>query len=499
MQKLKTYSGIPFPALNCGKILSNCFTLFLTLFHFVNIGYSQSLDFDALYASDGNSNDSYGYAIDIYGDYIIVGASTKSTNLYEVGAVYIYKRGTDGTWSEIQKLLPSDPISNLNYGVSVSIYEDNLAVGAYGSSHAGPNSSGAVYLYSENDNGVWVEDTILTASDAQSFHGYGWSLDLYADKLAVAAPGDNDQVELSGAVYLYAQDINGTWNQEYKLKAASPQATGLFGHAVQLDEDNLAVVSLKSWTFYGLNIYTLDNSGDWTNEQVIVDYAQGINWGYGNAQNLAGSELVIASDFYGSAKVFEKNLNGIWEFKQEIEEPQGNGSIGFATSVCLTIDYLFISNPEKVIDGVNSGVVYQYTKDENGLWSNAVILSSAEASTGALFGNTIAASGEQLVISAPEDDLNGFVQGAVYTSSLNSITNINGLNLDQTMLYQNTPNPFSDETIISFELEEAAVAEIRITDLNGKLVRSLKQDFAKGFNSVSIRNINTFGIYITLW
>ena len=133
------------------------------------------------------------------------------------------------------------------------------------------------------------------------------------------------------------------------------------------------------------------------------------------------------------------------------------------------------------------------------MWSNAVILSSAEASTGALFGNTIAASGEQLVISAPEDDLNGFVQGAVYTSSLNSITNINGLNLDQTMLYQNTPNPFSDETIISFELEEAAVAEIRITDLNGKLVRSLKQDFAKGFNSVSIRNINTFGIlYYTL-
>ncbi|MEM1121765.1 MAG: T9SS type A sorting domain-containing protein, partial [Bacteroidota bacterium] len=47
-------------------------------------------------------------------------------------------------------------------------------------------------------------------------------------------------------------------------------------------------------------------------------------------------------------------------------------------------------------------------------------------------------------------------------------------------LAQNTPNPFTTETTIGFELPAAAVVELNIIDLQGKVVQTQRGDFAKG-------------------
>jgi hypothetical protein len=66
-------------------------------------------------------------------------------------------------------------------------------------------------------------------------------------------------------------------------------------------------------------------------------------------------------------------------------------------------------------------------------------------------------------------------------------------------LYQNTPNPFKGETVIAFELAEAGNAVLTIMDVNGKVVRTINGDFAKGFNNVTVKDINTTGVlYYTL-
>lgn len=52
-------------------------------------------------------------------------------------------------------------------------------------------------------------------------------------------------------------------------------------------------------------------------------------------------------------------------------------------------------------------------------------------------------------------------------------------------LYQNTPNPFSNHTIISFDLEKESHAELRIIDTSGKEIRSISQDFEAGYHEVS--------------
>lgn len=53
-------------------------------------------------------------------------------------------------------------------------------------------------------------------------------------------------------------------------------------------------------------------------------------------------------------------------------------------------------------------------------------------------------------------------------------------------LYQNTPNPFADETFIRFNLPEAGEAALTIYDVNGKVIRRYEMDGVKGMNEVRI-------------
>ena len=51
-------------------------------------------------------------------------------------------------------------------------------------------------------------------------------------------------------------------------------------------------------------------------------------------------------------------------------------------------------------------------------------------------------------------------------------------------LYQNRPNPFKDETMISFYLPEDSETTISVYDLSGKVLHSLQQEFKKGKHTV---------------
>ncbi|MEK7253753.1 MAG: T9SS type A sorting domain-containing protein, partial [Bacteroidota bacterium] len=53
-------------------------------------------------------------------------------------------------------------------------------------------------------------------------------------------------------------------------------------------------------------------------------------------------------------------------------------------------------------------------------------------------------------------------------------------------LYQNTPNPFSTTTVIGFNLPEGATATLTISDVSGKVVKTLNRNFVKGYNEVKL-------------
>ncbi|MCG8329050.1 MAG: T9SS type A sorting domain-containing protein, partial [Chitinophagales bacterium] len=61
---------------------------------------------------------------------------------------------------------------------------------------------------------------------------------------------------------------------------------------------------------------------------------------------------------------------------------------------------------------------------------------------------------------------------------------------DQFELYQNQPNPANGETLIGFNLPEAATATMTISDITGRVIKLIRLDAVKGYNSVVINARN---------
>ncbi|MCO6487529.1 MAG: DUF11 domain-containing protein [Phaeodactylibacter sp.] len=54
-------------------------------------------------------------------------------------------------------------------------------------------------------------------------------------------------------------------------------------------------------------------------------------------------------------------------------------------------------------------------------------------------------------------------------------------------LYQNRPNPFSEETVVGFELPESGAAQLKVYDVNGKVVYEQERVFEKGYNQLILK------------
>jgi hypothetical protein len=60
-------------------------------------------------------------------------------------------------------------------------------------------------------------------------------------------------------------------------------------------------------------------------------------------------------------------------------------------------------------------------------------------------------------------------------------------------LFQNQPNPFNDQTTISFYLPEATKVILSIYDVSGKLLKEIKGDYSQGMNVEEINRSDLQG------
>ena len=54
-------------------------------------------------------------------------------------------------------------------------------------------------------------------------------------------------------------------------------------------------------------------------------------------------------------------------------------------------------------------------------------------------------------------------------------------------LFQNSPNPFSQLTTVSFSLPEAGAATLTIQDVTGRILKTVTGDFNKGINTIEVK------------
>ncbi len=295
-------------------------------------------------ASDRAEFNYFGSIVDISGDYAVVIASNNGTDennqnqLDNAGAGYIFHREANGTWVQSQKIVASDRGIMDFFGNAVSMDGSNLIVGAYFEDHdfMGNNmmaESGSAYLFQMNAQGVWEENTKITALDRAANDWFGNSVAISGDNIVIAARQEDEDatggntMTNAGSVYVFHNDGNNNWLQTQKLTSSDRTANDLFGYAVDIFEDKIII---------GARSEDEDENGQ-------------------NTLSKAGSAYLFA------------NTEGVWTQEQKVVASDRHTNDFFGSSVALSSTLMMTGargndtdqNDENPLS--NSGAVYVFT------------------------------------------------------------------------------------------------------------------------------------------
>jgi FG-GAP repeat len=166
------------------------------------------------------------------------------------GEVYLFQRHAEG-WAKETVITIDDAGGNIFNSArtlgSRNLFNGGLDIDAQTLVVGNPDErggfmSGAVIIYEYGPEGWKLQDR-LTAGDAFIVGGFGFSLDLEGDILAVGAGLESSQGLGSGAVYLYRRQ-GGSWQELLKLWPAEQDYEGsYFGRDLALSGDTLLVAA----------------------------------------------------------------------------------------------------------------------------------------------------------------------------------------------------------------------------------------------------------------
>jgi hypothetical protein len=306
-----------------------------------------------------------------------------------------------GVWSQQAYLKASNTQTGDNFGVSLSLAGDTLAVGTVMEASAATgingnqadnsaNTSGAVYVFARS-GGLWSQQAYVKASNTNAADQFGNSVAVFGDTLAVGAPfeqsaatgingnqADNSAAG-SGAVYVFARS-GSVWAQQAYVKASNTDKSDNFGHAVSLSGDTLAVgAHLESSSATGINGNQADNS--------------------------AGQA--------GAVYVFARS-GSVWAQQAYVKASNAQTNDQFGSTVSLSGDTLAVGAYREASNatGINGnqadnsapfcGAVYVFAR-RGGAWSQNAYVKASNAESLDGFGASVSLSGATLAVTAPSE------------------------------------------------------------------------------------------------
>ena len=309
-----------------------------------------------LTAPDGIQGDKFGWAVDLEGTTLVVGAHEHDLSR---GAVYVFELA-DRTWGFTQKLVAPDGAPADHFGEALGLQGDGLAVGARGHD-AGAPGAGAVYVF-RRMGGTWSFEAKLLANDPEPYDLLGLSVDIHGDRVVAGAVQDSDAAKWSGAVYVWRRVIDTLWTQEAKLIPADASGSDFFGTAVELVGPVLVASSPYHNGLGGSNqgtvyLFLRDENGWQELQQITAPAAPAWSF-FGLDLALEGTRLCIGSGI-GRAYLFE------WDGAQyrggvRLEAaPDGTGNT-LGEIVDIADGLVFVGSPNASHTGVANGSAYVF-------------------------------------------------------------------------------------------------------------------------------------------
>lgn len=93
------------------------------------------------------------------------------------GAVHVFELAPGGAWRHRAKIMPADIAPGDSFGFAIALGGMRLAVGSPFSDDLG-SLSGKVYVFERQADGSWDQDAVLLASDGAAGDEFGYDVDL---------------------------------------------------------------------------------------------------------------------------------------------------------------------------------------------------------------------------------------------------------------------------------------------------------------------------------
>lgn len=258
------------------------------------------------YSVISDVNEYYGSSVALSSNFAAIGAKGINNNK---GIVHTYQilsssgvKIEDAPYTFVSA--PDEVVDNL-FGDVVATDGNYLAVSATGDDSQG-SQSGAVYIFNWNGSYWNFIQKILPAS-LGSYQGFGASLSLKGDYLAIGAAGDdNANGTDAGAVYIYKLN-SGSFSYSQKLIPANFGLSQNFGQHVSIGADYLAVSHKKFSTNQGFVTLFKRTNQTWTSEQVLIESTAGAS--FGDDVAIDGTRLLVGSPSEGKVYRYERYSN----------------------------------------------------------------------------------------------------------------------------------------------------------------------------------------------
>ncbi len=399
-----------------------------------------------LTASDAAAGDSFGGEVAISGNTAVVGASNDNTPAgNDAGSAYVFVR-SNGVWSEQAKLTASDAVAYDRFGNSVAISGDTIVVGAFFDDTSAGQDKGSAYVFVRS-NGVWSEQAKLTASDAEIEDDvppgpigadlFGASVAISGNTIVVGAFLDNTTAGWeAGSAYVFVRS-NGVWSEQAKLTASDAAALDVFGVSVAISGDTAVVGATGSgFQTIGSAYVFVRSNGVWSEQAKLTASDAAVNDRFGVSVAISGDTIVVGApedDIIiivgppifpvpipvlgtdaGSAYVYVRS-NGVWSEQAKLTASDAYFSDHFGDSVAISGNTIVVGASEDDWSAkANAGSAYVY-KRSSGVWSQQLKLTASDALANDRFGYSVAISGNYIVVGAFGDNTGA---GSAYVKHL---------------------------------------------------------------------------------
>jgi hypothetical protein len=366
-----------------------------------------------LSANDPVAGSDFGRSVAIDGDLVAVGAGSDTAGTVDnAGAVYLYeRRGQD--YSFEARLVAPDPTEGAEFGRAVAIQGNTVFVGARFAEVGDLAAAGAVYVY-RKDMDEWTLEQKITSPEPENEDNFGRALAVQGDVLVVTARKENLGANDVGAAYVYLRQ-DGAWAHATTLTADDATPGGYFGQSVAVQGDLIAVGARNADPNAAGAVYVFEGSlDDWTEVQKIAPFDGEADDQFGFAVDLQGSTLAVGArradlpgaNNAGAAYVYARE-GGVFVLEAQLLADDPGAGAQFGQSIAIAGNTVVVgANRADVGEDQDQGAVYLFRRT-GGEWPAAGIITAPDGEAGDEFGYSLDAFGDRLVTGAHTADGTG--------------------------------------------------------------------------------------------